>query len=848
SLDLGSAAAVANATGFEVEIEDIGLAGERADLAQERDIRGSAVTAPPVETTDGLVQRLKSKDAGERRKAAERLGELANAGGVEALVGALKDEEVGVRSAAARALGKIGDKRAVDPLVETYRDQEYESFVDAIWALGDIGGEKAERTLIEALSYDGYHPYVRNIAAKCLRKLGWEPEGRGQKALYLIALEEWDKAVEAGPAARVSPRGPNVVEGAVELAIPIVVPLKAEEQKPAIMRYPVLRFSKAGGRLRAMLNLRCTSWPHTKWLMRLEILDADNKVLGSTAAIHANSGTIEKYPLVEYARIAFDFGGLPDAAGAARFRLSFESFHTERSCRLDLGRQIPLALELNAAEWSKTLTAQWVKFEESAGRMLGTVHVRYLSWPKAKWEIALGRHDERGEFVGSAQVIENSGLILGLPSVTEKDLEFSLGAFDKLPAGGRMVVKLRRIPEPKAADVAGEAISGVQSGRAGPAPAVREAALIPGGGAAAQWEDLGEAIPADCNTTRVLAEGIVLEQIGEDSEGKVYVTCTRDAMKAKDLLYRFILIKNDGSVLEPSGYGAIALGPSERLWEKFSFETGFVRWRLKEFRFQSSALPTSGSEVPPERVDYRDALEVEPPFSSAPPPGRYGLHFDGEGDYLLIADSPSLRLKGPFTVEAWIRAEVGDEPPHNRPGWGLMAKGCWFDGPKARIRGFGVSVDHPASGSSGLLVHFCTGSDEGIHGYTVGGYEVRDGVSEWIHVSNVFNCLPADGHPLVVGRYMIPSEEPFRGQVGEIRIWNRALTRQEVRRYEKVALTGREPGLVGCWPFEQTDGQFAYDIGPNRNHGRLGSTTGTDDADPEWVSLSAEPAGQASAR
>ncbi|UCG48955.1 MAG: HEAT repeat domain-containing protein, partial [Phycisphaerales bacterium] len=200
SLDLGSAAAVANATGFEVEIEDIGRVGERADLAPDRDIRGSAVTAPPGETTDGLVQRLKSEDAGERRKAAERLGEMADAGGVEALVGALKDEEVGVRSAAARALGRIGDKRAIEPLVEAYRDQEYESFVDAIWALGDIGGEKAERTLIEALSYDGYHPYVRNIAAKSLRKLGWEPEGRGQRALYLIALEEWDKAVEAGPA------------------------------------------------------------------------------------------------------------------------------------------------------------------------------------------------------------------------------------------------------------------------------------------------------------------------------------------------------------------------------------------------------------------------------------------------------------------------------------------------------------------------------------------------------------------------------------------------------------------------------------------------------------------------
>ena len=120
------------------------------------------------------------------------------------------------------------------------------------------------------------------------------------------------------------------------------------------------------------------------------------------------------------------------------------------------------------------------------------------------------------------------------------------------------------------------------------------------------------------------------------------------------------------------------------------------------------------------------------------------------------------------------------------------------------------------------------------------GYPLTNGVSDWIHITHVFDGTyykSAPGHPLVMGKFLIPTENPFKGQLGEVRLWNGARTRQELRQYENVALTGTEPGLAACWNFEQTEGQFAYDISGNNNHARLGKFTAPDDADPKWIDL-----------
>ena len=116
---------------------------------------------------------------------------------------------------------------------------------------------------------------------------------------------------------------------------------------------------------------------------------------------------------------------------------------------------------------------------------------------------------------------------------------------------------------------------------------------------------------------------------------------------------------------------------------------------------------------------------------------------------------------------------------------------------------------------------------------------------QWIHIVGGFHLsllvmgdVFARGQPLVVGRFLTPTVPPFQGQIGEIRLWKEnpgpSVSGDE-------PLTGNEPGLIACWTFEEGSGQIAYDISPNHNHARLGSSLGVDDADPEWIALSDKP-------
>ncbi|MHC4112509.1 MAG: DUF1573 domain-containing protein, partial [Planctomycetota bacterium] len=334
----------------------------------------------------------------------------------------------------------------VEPLIGAYQDKEYESFIDAIWALGDIGGTRAEEILVQALNYQGYHPYVTNIAAKCLTKLGWEPANREQKIRYLIALEKWEQAIKSGPSASLKPAGTNQAEGPFELNIPIVIPLEAEKQTPAVAKCPWLQFSTAQGKLKAALDIQYSSWPHTKWVMKIDVLDADGTVLGQAKSIHSNSGIIKKYILVENAEIIFGFDRRVELTDAARFRFSIESFWTSQGNPIQFDKELPLVLELNSAEQSRTIKAKRLKFQKNGDRVEGTIHLDYLSWPKAKWKVDVSLLDENGTpLTGHTAIIENSGRIIGRPIMTMKDFRFSLWKWGGVSKAVRYGITMQRM-------------------------------------------------------------------------------------------------------------------------------------------------------------------------------------------------------------------------------------------------------------------------------------------------------------------------------------------------------------------------------------------------------------------
>jgi len=361
-----------------------------------------------------------------------------------------------------------------------------------------------------------------------------------------------------------------------------------------------------------------------------------------------------------------------------------------------------------------------------------------------------------------------------------------------------------------------------------------------------EWQDIGEIIPPDFNDTKALTEQINLGSIGQDCEEKVFITCILDATQSNSRRHRFVLVQKNGAVLEPSGY--TMLGPGNKLQEKFSFNVPSLTRNIKGFRFQNRPLPLAGIDNTLTQLQEGNFAAVEQETlvpTKLAPPGRYAIELDGVNDYLLVPDSPSLSLEAPFTVEMWIKTELPADASKDYGDWAIISKGFYVGAPRAWVTGFGVVVNRRfPEDPSQLHVEYSTANNSGLFTMPYGISTLTNGKSDWIHLTHVFdgeNYKSAPGHPLVMGKYLIPSTRPLMGQIGEIRIWNGARTREQIRRYENVALTGSEPDLAAWWTFEQKEGQFAYDTSGNKNHARLGTSPEADDADPKWIDLEAIP-------
>lgn len=75
------------------------------------------------------------------------------------------------------------------------------------------------------------------------------------------------------------------------------------------------------------------------------------------------------------------------------------------------------------------------------------------------------------------------------------------------------------------------------------------------------------------------------------------------------------------------------------------------------------------------------------------------------------------------------------------------------------------------------------------------------------------------------------SDSAFDGAIDDVRIFNRALSEEEIVANMHRRLAGDEPNLVGYWDFDEGAGQIAYDLSGNGNNGSvIGATWVESDA------------------
>lgn len=89
------------------------------------------------------------------------------------------------------------------------------------------------------------------------------------------------------------------------------------------------------------------------------------------------------------------------------------------------------------------------------------------------------------------------------------------------------------------------------------------------------------------------------------------------------------------------------------------------------------------------------------------------------------------------------------------------------------------------------------------------------------------------GDPAYIGYSPSGANEFSNGLIAEVRLWNRALTTEEVQtNFAASSIAGNSTGLVGLWRFDEGSGLTANDLTANANHAVLGG--GSASRVPTW--------------
>ncbi|MBI4713330.1 MAG: DUF2341 domain-containing protein [Planctomycetes bacterium] len=216
--------------------------------------------------------------------------------------------------------------------------------------------------------------------------------------------------------------------------------------------------------------------------------------------------------------------------------------------------------------------------------------------------------------------------------------------------------------------------------------------------------------------------------------------------------------------------------------------------------------------------------------------GRFGngLSFDGVDDYVDVPDSASLDITGDLTIEFWVNPSLSTDHRVIAK-WGTVGYRSYIVSiTSAGLVFLGISSDGGANycfrdSDNGAIAanvwqHITAVYKTGAAGYIyiyVNGKRV-DTTTSGSFQTSIYNS----DTPLMFGKNYNddPSGNWFGGLLDEVKIYNRALTAEEVS-------TRYGSGLVGSWHFSEGSGTSVADMSGNGNNGTLAAAPN----DPTWT-------------
>jgi len=208
----------------------------------------------------------------------------------------------------------------------------------------------------------------------------------------------------------------------------------------------------------------------------------------------------------------------------------------------------------------------------------------------------------------------------------------------------------------------------------------------------------------------------------------------------------------------------------------------------------------------------------------------YALDFDGVGDYVHVPDNVSLNFgTGAFSLGCWFKFDASASDPYptllNKNHSHNSGLYLWTGGSQILFRwGDGTNYSTLASTSSitdNKWHHIFVFRDSSGNTKLFLDGKQEDSGSGAYDVSN--------SDPLYIGQNWNISH--WKGQIDEPRIYNRALSAEEIRRNMLNYHSPIKDGLVGWWRFEEGTGLTAHDRSGNGNHGTMKPAADP----PTWV-------------
>lgn len=211
---------------------------------------------------------------------------------------------------------------------------------------------------------------------------------------------------------------------------------------------------------------------------------------------------------------------------------------------------------------------------------------------------------------------------------------------------------------------------------------------------------------------------------------------------------------------------------------------------------------------------------------------NWALQFDGANDVVTIGTSPAFSGITQFTWSAWINPSLGQDDIF------LSCRNANY------LRIYSNGRIHSSFYINGVQTQNYTNKSLQANAWhhvaaTYDGQRMRIYINGQLEGERLItgtltlNCNLEFG-ALRTSSYYQSGQFIYSGSLDDVRLYNKALTLEEVSEQAKGHTVAPESGLVAGYRFDEGSGQTIYDVSGNDIHGFLGANNTVATDDPQW--------------